>query len=203
MNDTAAYVVLGVLGAALLTHIFTNNNSQYSNTYPKSHSTILRKKNKHTVAIKHNKPVKRAIYHYNKKEGWKQLANGNANYALDIFAVQSQQNLISGEPKIGFALAAAIMGDKERAIRTMKKAIRIDANALNHIDTHTIKTTIERLSANYQSVMHDKLVDTDTTFMTATLAYLQNDYATVKTLITKNNQSQSAINLRELVKNKL
>lgn len=202
ISGDVAYVVLGILGAAILAHVFTNNKPTYRNTYPKTYSTTPRVKTVKTAPVKYRTPVKKTIYHYNENEGWERLANGNADYALDIFAVQSQQNLNSGTPKVGFAIAAATMGEKERAIRIMRKAVRIDANALNRIDINTIEPTIKQLTENYQSNKNN-INDTDASFMIAALSYLNQDYATANTLIAKNDQSESAKNLRELLKSKL
>lgn len=199
-SGDAAYIVLGVLGAALLTQIFTNNKSYYKKPYPKAYSytppvTVIT-----PAPVNYQTPVTKTIYHYGENEGWERLANGNADYALDIFAVQSQQNLNSGEPKVGFAIAAATLGEKERAIRVMRKAVCIDANALNSVDINTIKPTIKKLTENYKSNINDNPVDTDTAFMLAILSYLQQDYETANTLVAENDQSQSAINLRKLLK---
>lgn len=203
LNETAAYVVLGVLGAVLLTHLFTNDEQQYQNAYPKTYANVPPIKVIMPASVHYQTPVIKTVYHYNKYEGWEQLANDKADYALDIFAVQSQQDLDSGEPKIGFSLAAATIGDKQRAIRAMRKAIRIDANALNRINIHTLQPAIKKLSEYYQSTMYDDSVDADTAFMLATLSYLQQDYEASKSIIAINDQSQSANNLRELLKNKL
>ncbi len=204
VSGDAAYVVLGILGAALLTHIFTNNKSAYKDTNPKTYSTTPPVKVVTRAPVKYRTPDKKTIYHYNynENEGWVRLAKGNADYALDIFAVQSQQNLNSGKPKVGFAIAAATMGEKERANRAMRKAVRIDANALNSVDINTIEPTIKQLTESYQSNKNNT-IDTDTSFMMATLSYLKQDYATANTLIAENDQSQSANNLRELLKSKL
>ncbi len=149
-----------------------------------------------------NPPGNHLSVDYNENEGWERLAKGNADYALDIFAVQSQQNLNSGKPKVGFAIAAATMGEKERANRAMRKAVRIDANTLNSVDINTIEPTIKQLTENYQPNKNNTN-DTDNSFMMATLPYLKQDYATANTLIAENDQSQSANKLRELLKSKL
>ncbi len=94
------------------------------------------------------------------------------------------------------------MGEKERANRAMRKAVRIDANTLNSVDINTIEPTIKQLTENYQSNKNNTN-DTDNSFMMATLPYLKQDYATANTLIAENDQSQSANKLRELLKSKL
>lgn len=203
LSGDAAYVVLGVLGAALLAHIFTDNKSQYSETTHKAYATTPSINVVTPASVQYQKQRNKSIYHYRENEGWERLANGNADYALDIFAVQSQQNLNSGVPKVGFAIAVATMGEKDRAIRAMRKAVRIDANALNSIDINTIKLTINKLTEDYQSTINNNPVDTDAAFMAATLSYLQQDYETAKSLIAKNDQSESANKLRGLLKSNI
>ena len=202
LSGDAAYVVLGILGAAVLAHVFTNNKPTYRDNYPKTYSTTPHVNVVKTKPVKYTIPIKKKVYHYSENEGWEWLAKGDAGYALDIFAVQSQQNLNSGKPKVGFAIAAATMGEKERAIRFMRKAVRIDASALNRVDIKTIEPTIKQITENYQSNKNNTN-DVDASFMIATLSYLKQDYATANTIIAENDQSQSANNLRELLKSKL
>jgi len=204
LGGDAAYVVLGVLGAALLAHILTKDTSSSRNTSPEVYSYYPPVKVVRPAAVVYKKPVnKKTIYHYSKNEGWDWLAKGNADYALDIFAIQSQQNLNAGEPKVGFAIAAATIGEKDRAIHAMRKAVRIDANALNNIDINTIKPTVKKLTEDFQSGTNNKPEDADVAFMMASLFYLQQDYETANTLIAENDQSQSANNLRELLKSNI
>lgn len=188
-SSNVGYIILGVLGAAVLAHILTKDRVE---------STPPIIKNKQPVV--YNKPVpKKKTYHYNDHEDWDWLAQGNMTRALDIFAVQSQQRLNSGIPKIGFALAAASHGENERAARAMRKALRVDAFALNKINTIHIKTELENLSRHYGIISDSETTNSDNAFMLATLSYLQQDYVTANKLISNNDQSQSAINLRHLL----
>ena len=202
LGGDAAYVVLGILGVALLSHIVTNNKSQHKDNYPRSYSYTPPVKAVVPTPVKYQKQKqkRKTLYRYGENQGWEMLGKGNAITALDIFAVQSQQTLNSGKPKVGFALAAATMGEKERAIRAMRKAVRIDANALNNININSIKPTLKKLIENYQSNIKDNVIDKDTAFMVATLTYIEQDYDKATTLIADNDQSQSANNLRDLIK---
>ena len=200
VSGDAALIVLGVLGAAVLAHVLTNDSTHYRNTYPKTYPYTPPVKVFTPAPAKYQKPVTTKVYSYKENEGWDWLAKGNAGYALDIFAIQSQQNLNSGKPKVGFAISAAAMGEKDRAIRAMRKAVRIDADALDSIDINTVQATVEKLTEDYQTNINHNPVDTDNAFMAATLSYLQRDYVTANTLIAENDQSQSANNLRELLK---
>jgi hypothetical protein len=197
---TAGYVFLGILGVAILSQVLDNNNDRdrryresrtYNQPRPYKPSTQPRR------GLVEKKPKPAPVYKYSENEGWDSLAEGNANYALDIFAIQSQQNLDSGIPKIGFAIAAAKNGELERAIRTMRKAIRVDAAALDQIDVINIKPTIEALSKDYEFSSYNN----DNAFMLATLSYMQKDYGSASAMISEKDHSESANNLRALINN--
>jgi hypothetical protein len=205
---TAGYVFLGILGVAVLSLILDNDNDRdrythKSNTYKQptynqSRSYTLQTQPRQVSIDEESKPV----YIYSDNEGWDWLAKGNASYALDIFAIQSQQNMNSGIPKVGFAIAAATIGETDRATRAMRKAIRLDATALDMININNIRSRIETLSEDYKLMLNNNKKNPDNSFMLATLSYLQQDYATAGILIAEDDHSQSANNLRELVAKK-
>jgi hypothetical protein len=192
---TAGYVFLGILGVAILSQVLDNDNDR-DRRYQRSRSYNQPPTQPRQVSID-NKSKSKPVFSYGVNEGWDSLAKGNANYALDIFAIQSQQNLNSGVPKVGFAIAAASNGDTDRATRAMRKAIRIDANALDKININNIKPTIATLFEKYKLGLDTN--NNDDAFMIATLSYLQQDYATANNIISENDHSQSANNLRELL----
>lgn len=200
VGGDAALIVLGVLGVALLAHTLTDN-SQSKDTYPKSYPSRTPAKKVIPVTVNYSKSNNKKVYRYNANAGWKNIAKNNANTALDIFAVQSQQDLTSGTPKIGFAIAAAMLGNKRRAIHAMRKAIRIDANALNEIDSYEINHTIKNLIEDYQSDINNTSKNDDTAFMVAALSYLDQDYAKATTIMSEQDKKQSTLNLRELLEN--
>ena len=202
---TAGYVFLGILGVAVLSQILNNNNYRYRHyrrpySYNQPTYRQSRPYNPPTRSGRvstNNKSRAKTIYDYSDNEGWDWLAKGNADYALDIFAIQSQQNLNSGIPKVGFAIAAAANNEMDRATRAMRKAIRIDADALDKININNIKPTIETLTENYMLISNKN--NTNNAFMVAVLSYLKQDYSTANNLIAENDKSQSANNLRRLI----
>ena len=205
---TAGYVFLGILGVAVLSQILDNDNDRYrysrkshtykQPTYNQSRSYTLQAQPRRISIDEEYKPV----YIYSDNEGWGWLAKGNASYALDIFAIQSQQDMNSGIPRVGFAIAAATNGEMDRATRAMRKAIRIDANALDKININNIRSKIETLSEDYKLMLKNNKNNPDNFFMVATFSYLQQDYATAGNLIAEDDHSQSANNLRELLAKK-
>lgn len=202
---TAGYVFLGILGVAVLSQILNNDNYRYRHyrrpySYNQPTYRQSRPYNPPTRSGRvstNNKSRAKTIYDYSDNEGWDWLAKGNADYALDIFAIQSQQNLNSGIPKVGFAIAAAANNEMDRATRAMRKAIRIDADALDKININNIKPTIETLTENYMLISNKN--NTNNAFMVAVLSYLNQDYSTANNLIAENDKSQSANNLRKLI----
>ena len=207
---TAGYVFLGILGVAVLSHILNNDNygdrhyrKPYSYNQPTYRQSRPYKTPAHSERVStNNKSRAKPVYSYSNNEGWDWLAKGHADYALDIFAIQSQQNLNSGIPRVGFAIAAATNGEMNRATRAMRKAIRVDADALDKINIINIKLTIETLTENYQSISNNNINNTDNAFMVSVFSYLQQDYSAANKLIAGNDQSQSANNLRKLIMEK-
>ena len=205
---TAGYVFLGILGVAVLSQILNNDNYRdrhYRKPYSYNQPTYKQSRpykppTQPRRILIDKKSTAKPVFSYRDNEGWDWLAKGNADYALDIFAIQSQQNLNSGIPKVGFAIAAASNGDTDRATRAMRKAIRTDATALDKININNIKPTIETISENYKLTLNKN--NTDNAFMIATLSYLQQDYATAKGMISENDHSQSASKLRKLIAKK-
>lgn len=202
---TAGYVFLGILGVAVLSQILNNDNYRYRHyrrPYSYNQPTYRQSRpykppTRSGRVSTNNKSRAKTIYDYSDNEGWDWLAKGNADYALDIFAIQSQQNLNSGIPKVGFAIAAAANNEMDRATRAMRKAIRIDADALDKININNIKPIIDTLTENYKLISNKN--NTNNAFMVAVLSYLKQDYSTANNLIAENDKSQSANNLRKLI----
>ena len=202
---TAGYVVLGILGAVLLSHILNDDNYRHER-YRKA-DVYQKPKTYHSPSpaypSSYPRNIAEPVYSYNKNEGWHSLARGNAKHALDIFAIQSQQDLNSGIPKVGFSIAAAANGEMDRGIRAMRKAIKIDPESLNNITINKdLETKIDFLNEEYKSILKNKDAQADQSFMIAALSYLQQDYTTAKNILKENDQNQSTNNLRALLNNK-
>jgi hypothetical protein len=84
----------------------------------------------------------------------------------------------------------------------MRKAIRLDATALDRININNIRSRIETLSEDYKLLLNNNKNNPDNAFMLATLSYLQQNYVTAGNLIAEDDHSQSANNLRELIAKK-
>ena len=201
-SGNAGYVILGLLGIAFLSHIISTNyqNNQYHRMYSYNQPGAYKPDKYSGQTINYKKTVTKPVFSYGLDEGWYWLSKGNADYALDIFAIQSQQHLNSGIPKIGFAIAAATRGEMDRATRAMRKAIRIDAAALNRININNIKPALETVSENYKTKLNTNKIRIDDAFMVAALSYLHQDYTTANNILDESDKSLSALNLKKLIK---
>ncbi len=195
---TAGYVILGLFGAVLLSHLLSNRDDRYRGVYQRSHAyqqpVIYQPP---ALPVRHSAPV----YKYGSHEGWNALSGGNAGFALDIFAIQSQEDMGNGVPRIGFALAAAANAELDRGARAMRKALSIDPWALNDIHiTNELRLMIDMLAEEYTAALQHKGQDLDYSFMAATLSYLKQDYSTASEMIPDSDQSQSASKLRQILR---
>ena len=208
------YVLLGLTGIVLLSHLFNRDDyyprQRHYNPYgyhpPKTNYVPSRQHNYPSLPSRQTK--KPLTPSYAEKEGWDWLAKGETEQALNIFAIQSQQDLNSGTPKIGFAIAAAISGDLVRGTRAMRRALRVDPASLRAIYINKdLETKIALLSEEYQSALQNKDGNIDEAFMVAALSYLKQDYPTadnaVNDAITAGDQDQSTSNLRQLINKEL
>ena len=207
IGGDAALVVLGILGAAALVAMLGNSYERdryYSRAYrpPRSKPTYqqFRSPGRHAPAT--IKVRKRPVYDYPDNAGWDRLTMGRSEYAMDIFAIQSQQQPDNGLPRLGFALAAAKKGETARAARAMRRAVRLDAAALDRLPLNRkLKTTLADLSADNPPGIPD--ADPDRAFLLATLFYLQEDYASARQQLATNDTSDSAQALKRLIENQL
>ena len=206
LGGDAALVVLGVLGAAALVAMLGNSYERdryYSRAYrlPRSKPAYrpFRSPGHAPATVK---VQKRPVYDYPDNAGWDRLTMGRSEYAMDIFAIQSQQQPDNGLPRLGFALAAAKKGETARAARAMRRAVRLDADALDRLPVNRkLKTTLADLSADNPPGIPD--ADPNRAFLLATLFYLQEDYTSARQQLTPNDTSDSARALRRLLENQL
>jgi hypothetical protein len=194
---TAGYVILGLFGAVLLSHLLHSDNyhprGTYHRTYPAQQPVTYQRP---------APPVKRysPAYHYDSEVGWGALAKGDAGFALDVFAVQTQEEMGNGIPRIGFALAAAASGELERGARAMRRALSIDPEALENIRiTPELELIIDLLAEEYTAAAKTGDRNFDYSFMNATLSFLKQDYSAARNMVAGADQSQSAGNLREIL----
>ncbi|MBI4006789.1 MAG: hypothetical protein HY356_08970 [Gammaproteobacteria bacterium] len=195
---TAGYVILGLFGAVLLSHILSSDDYRYRGVYHRSpaYQPAYQRIAKPVTYI----PYRGPDYSYGSHEGWDALTERNISKAIDIFAVQSQQDLYSGIPRVGFAIAAAANGELDRGISAMRKAVSMDPAAMNYIQLNKeLDEMIYFMNEDYKLALQDNESQFDLSFMVAALSYLQRDYATANDALAESDRSQSADNLRKLL----
>ena len=109
---------------------------------------------------------------------WALLSEGEAEAARSAFASLAAASPSHRQPKAGYALAAAILGDHEKALWAMRRAFRIDADSLHYLPVD--KRLRERMQAlleqyGYQESQPEGKVDA--LFMRAALHYLLQEHA--------------------------
>ena len=66
-------------------------------------------------------------------DGWRFLADGDARHAMASFIEAAKQPGEDAGPKVGYALAAAELGDETTAIWAMRRAFRFDAPGARYL----------------------------------------------------------------------
>ena len=108
--------------------------------------------------------------------GWDLLAGDRAGDALHHFSAAAQANPASGLPKVGLAMAAADLGHLGRGVRAMRRAMRVDPDAIHYVDGQNgLRYKVEHLIQRYQGSDLYSAGDADAYFMLAALHYILDD----------------------------
>ncbi len=174
-NNTLGYIFLGLLGLYVIHEIFDDDGYE-RHSYPErvnntpSQRVIIQPKQ-----VNYYGSADINQYYFGQNEGWEALDNQNYLKAMRIFAIQSQQNLSSGVPKIGFALATAANGELERGIWSMQRALKQDPNALEKIRAHNhSKQLLNQIHFSYEQSA--QLDNQQSHFMMAAISYMNNEF---------------------------
>lgn len=104
---------------------------------------------------------------------WRLLAAGRYTDAVSAFAYESEQDPELGEPRIGYALAAAARGDLASGVWAMRRACRYEPAALEQIEINEpLRPELQELVRRYAN---SDVGRSDAAFMTATLHLLLGD----------------------------
>ena len=136
---------------------------------------------------------------YSDERGWDLLNRRKPRKALSIFALQSEFDINSGEPKVGFALAAAMTGAYDRGVWSMRRALRVDPNSLKQLTfSDKLQRSIVKLIDAYKLKGN-----TDAMFMVAALQYLLNNRvdanAALGEVLSQGDKNESTHNLKRLL----
>lgn len=142
-------------------------------------------------------------------EGWRLLAQNRSSEALSFFSGQAGRYQKDGVPKVGYALSTAMQGDLDRAAWAMRRAFRIDPNALHYVNIEQpLRIIINKLITAYNAQLDYSYgaENSDAAFMVAALNYLLHNENAARKAIEEamgkaNDNSQSAQNLYNLVIN--
>ncbi len=139
---------------------------------------------------------------------WASLAEGHYARALAAFVDEASSHPNQGRPKVGYALSAAAGGDLVRGVWAMRRALRIDPNAMHSVTVDgALRHRVEQLIARYVESADYALDDAEATFMLASLYYLlrESDSArnAVKVALAGDASSPSTVNLVRIIERDL
>ncbi len=199
--STAGAVILGILGIVLLAEILDDDRYDHRDRQARvPPATVYQSTATRPAPYARPAPTKPAYLrqHYAGAAGWQKLDAQRPVEAMQIFAVQSQQQLRAGLPRVGFALAAALNGELDRGIWSMRQAMQREASALNQLTvTESLAKQLQLLHQNYAST--DVTTPEHDAFMLAALSYLQQDYTEARQYLDQADNSTSSRALRKLI----
>ncbi len=110
------------------------------------------------------------------RNGWSLLGSNQASAALIDFGRQAQASPSKGDPKVGYALASADLGRLDKGVWAMRRALKIDPNALHYVALdQNMDAKVEQIIRQYEKKLAYSASDADAAFMLASLHYLQRD----------------------------
>lgn len=197
-----AHLAYGILKApAVIVDSLTRPYSSGSNTpgdNSHGHSSGAGNVSSQPGETENNQPAKEEGARIMDSTGWDDLAQGRYRDALHSFGNLAQANPDKGAPKAGYALAAAAVGDLDRGIWAMKRALLFDADSLNYLQVDmNLESTLAELISRYQ-VRMDNRQDADSGLMLASLYYLSGDLNAARQTIELTRQYGHSDNLARL-----
>ena len=134
------------------------------------------------------------------EQGWTLLAGGEQRSALKTFSTQAQNDPKNGTLKVGFALATAETGDLDRGVWAMRRAVRIDPDALHYLTLDkNVQGIVKKLIHRYEDDGYHTLEATDRDFMIASLYYLLHNADAADQVLSDQDTHTSAQNLDRLI----
>lgn len=139
---------------------------------------------------------------------WDSVADEYYHGALDRFAQAFRQRTCDAEPRIGYAVAAALKCDDRAAVWSMRKAFEIDPRGAAIPSTAVVERRVEHVARRYEDLVdrrerRGRRPDIDDLFMVAATRYLTGDIHAARCAIDRAidlcDRSESARNLRDLI----
>jgi hypothetical protein len=104
--------------------------------------------------------------------GWSLLEKGRPVEAQAVFAALAGTHPLRGAPKIGYAVATADIGQLSKGAAAMRRALRIDPDAVHYVPANADLQHKFRQLADYYDVGPASVGQADAHFMAAALHYL-------------------------------
>jgi hypothetical protein len=104
--------------------------------------------------------------------GWSLLEKGRPVEAQRVFAALAGTHPLRGAPKIGYAVATADIGQLSKGAAAMRRALRIDPDAVHYVPANADLQHKFRQLADYYDVGPASVGQADAHFMAAALHYL-------------------------------
>ena len=135
---------------------------------------------------------------------WALLATDGPADALREFGRHAGSDPDNGVPKVGYALASAMMGDLTRGVWAMRRALRSHPHSLQYVTINEqLRPKVEHLTHQYEQALDHATQDPDAAFMVASLHHLlrntEKAHHAIERAIRDGDHSVSAKNLRQLI----
>lgn len=108
--------------------------------------------------------------------GWRQLMYGQCYSALQSFRHEAKLCPDESEPKVGYALAAASIGNYSAGVWAMRRAFQTDPMGMEYLSLGDwSREPLESLAQRYEQFRYNDPADPDPAFMVAALHFLMNE----------------------------
>jgi hypothetical protein len=137
------------------------------------------------------------------EQAWDLLARRFRDEALDAFLCHIDENPDDGLPRLGYAIAAALLGEED-AITAMRDVMRLDPEAMLYVpDDPRLNEQLEPLARGFDRRARESLRDLDALFMVAALRFLLGEFNeahfAVDVGIALGDADPAALNLQALI----
>ncbi|MCS3904066.1 hypothetical protein J2T55_002099 [Methylohalomonas lacus] len=134
---------------------------------------------------------------------WEALAAGHNRLALRQFSQQAQRVPQQSEARIGYALASAHLGDLDRGIWAVKRALQYDAESLHYLRLdeplrQTLGPLLDHYEQEYGGIAAAGTYDADAAVMVAMLNYLNDDLDNARRTLAAVDRSRQGPELAKL-----
>jgi len=117
-----------------------------------------------------------AVAHHTIERGFDLLERGRAGEALTQFAAIADDERQAALPKVGYALAAAMLGDHDKAAWAMRRAIVVDPEAVMYTPvSEQLRERLEGISFHYQVQTEQGRARINDWFLFASVRYILGD----------------------------